>query len=182
MPVRSSRCEATDVTVLTAPGSHDFDDGIDANVTVIPATCTENGSKTVKCSRCEATDVTVLTAPGHDFDETIEANVTVVEATCTGNGKKTVKCARCDETKETVLKPLGHDWGKWTVITPETETEKGVEQRVCARCGAKETRETGAQDDTPGCSFLCRCSLMKRIMDLFNRIVRLFTGMFNNVC
>ncbi|MBQ3300991.1 MAG: hypothetical protein IJH04_02340, partial [Eggerthellaceae bacterium] len=35
---------------------------------------------------------------------------------------------------------LGHQWGEWTVVKPATETEEGLEERVCARCGAKETR------------------------------------------
>jgi hypothetical protein len=52
--------------VIPALG-HDFDDTIEANVTVVDATCTEAGSKTVKCSRCDETSVTTSEALGHDY-------------------------------------------------------------------------------------------------------------------
>ena len=34
-----------------------------------------------------------------------------------------------------------HTWGDWTVIEASTCTEKGNEERACAVCGHKETRE-----------------------------------------
>lgn len=33
-----------------------------------------------------------------------------------------------------------HEWGDWTVITPETCTTDGSQERVCALCGEKETQ------------------------------------------
>ena len=30
-------------------------------------------------------------------------------------------------------KALGHDWGEWTEVTPATETDEGLERRVCTR-------------------------------------------------
>ncbi len=35
---------------------------------------------------------------------------------------------------------LGHEWGDWKVTKPATDTEEGIEERTCARCGATETR------------------------------------------
>ena len=40
--------------------------------------------------------------------------------------------------------PHTHDWGAWTVTTPATCTEAGVETRTCSGCGATETREIAA--------------------------------------
>ncbi|MBO7701780.1 MAG: hypothetical protein J6S36_02580, partial [Eggerthellaceae bacterium] len=40
---------------------------------------------------------------------------------------------------------LGHEWGEWTVVTPATETEEGLEQHTCARCGGVETRAIPAE-------------------------------------
>ena len=59
-------CDAvlTAQDVIAALG-HDFDENIEENVTIVPATCTTDGSKTVKCSRCDATNVIVLTQSGH---------------------------------------------------------------------------------------------------------------------
>lgn len=34
---------------------------------------------------------------------------------------------------------IGHVWGDWTVVTPATCTENGLEERVCSVCGEKET-------------------------------------------
>ena len=34
-----------------------------------------------------------------------------------------------------------HDWGEWKVTKKPTTSKKGVEERVCKRCEAKETRE-----------------------------------------
>ena len=42
------------------PLGHDFDDTIAGNVTIVPATTSAPGSKTVKCSRCEETQTTEI--------------------------------------------------------------------------------------------------------------------------
>ena len=34
-----------------------------------------------------------------------------------------------------------HDWGEWKVTKKPTTSKKGIEERVCKRCDAKETRE-----------------------------------------
>lgn len=34
-----------------------------------------------------------------------------------------------------------HDWGEWKVTKKPTTSEKGIEERTCKRCEAKETRE-----------------------------------------
>lgn len=85
---------------------HDFDESIEANVTVVPATCTEKGSKTVKCSRCDATKVTETAAAGHILEK-VEAK----EATVTEEGNiEYYKCSVCgklfaDAEGKTELQP-----------------------------------------------------------------------------
>ena len=82
--------------ILTAPEEipalgHDFDDSIAANVTVKEATCTEAGSKTVKCSRCSETEVTEIPAAGHTLEK-VEAK----EATVNEEGNiEYYKCSVC---------------------------------------------------------------------------------------
>jgi uncharacterized surface anchored protein len=39
-------------------------------------------------------------------------------------------------------KPLGHDWGPWSVTKKATLTREGTEERICTRCGEKQTRST----------------------------------------
>ncbi len=77
--------------------------------------------------------------------------------TCTEDGNTEYwYCSRCgryfsDEQganeitlADTRIPALGHDWGAWTVTTPPTCTETGVETRRCARCNAEETHTVEA--------------------------------------
>ena len=127
------------------PERHDFDDTIEANVTIVPATCLENGSKTVKCSRCDATDVTVLAAPGsHDFGDWTRN----IDPTCTTPGEDIRTCQRegCTAKETREVAALNHNFGEWTLTTAPTCTAKGEETRACRNegCTEKETREVAA--------------------------------------
>ncbi len=85
---------------------HDFDESIAANVTIVPATCTAEGSKTVKCSRCDATDESVIAKIAHTLEK-VEAK----EATYTEDGNiEYYKCSVCgklfaDAEGKTELQP-----------------------------------------------------------------------------
>ena len=128
----------------------------------------------------EEKDVTVAAVGAHDFDESITANVTVTAATCTAAGSKTVKCSLCDETKETTLQALGHDWGAWTVKTPATETEPGVEERACSRCDATETREIpAASGEEPTPKPVIKCTCLERFIAFIKGVVRLLKNVFD---
>ena len=157
------------------PGGHDFDDTIEANVTIVPATCLEVGKKIVKCSRCDETEETGINALGHDFDDTIEANVTIVPATCLEVGKKIVKCSRCDETEETGINALGHDWGEWTVTKEATETEKGEKTRTCQRegCDAVETKEIP--------EVVVKVNFFQKIVNFFKELFAKIKAFFQNI-
>lgn len=43
-------------------------------------------------------------------------------------------CNACGEVRDTA-----HTFGEWTVVTPATETETGLQERTCSACGKKST-------------------------------------------
>lgn len=90
------------------------------------------------------TAVTVACAHAHQ-------NSTVTkEPTCTEAGTKTGVCADCGATLGTEsIAATGHSFGAWTVVTPATCKEEGLEKRVCA-CGHEETRAIAKVAHTPG--------------------------------
>lgn len=53
--------------------------------------------------------------------------------TCTKDGEKVGVCSRCGMKETEKISALGHDWGDWTVTTPATCTNEGVETRICNR-------------------------------------------------
>ena len=53
--------------------------------------------------------------------------------TCTEDGEKGRECSRCGMKETEKIPALGHDWGAWTVTTPATCTNEGVETRICNR-------------------------------------------------
>ncbi|MBQ6381927.1 MAG: S8 family serine peptidase [Clostridia bacterium] len=70
---------------------------------------------------------------------------TVTAPTCTEQGYTTYRCDGCEDQYITAFTPaLGHQWSEWTVTTPATFLENGIETRTCSRCHAEETREIAA--------------------------------------
>ena len=63
----------------------------------------------------------------HDWHDT------VTPPTCTKDGEKFGECSRCGMTTTEKISALGHEWGDWTVTTPATCTNEGVETRICKR-------------------------------------------------
>lgn len=60
-------------------------------------------------------------------------NYTETLPTCTKDGEKVGECSRCGMKTTEKISALGHDWGDWTVTTPATCTNEGVETRICNR-------------------------------------------------
>ena len=58
---------------------------------------------------------------------------TETRPTCTKDGEKVGECSRCGMKETEKISALGHDWGAWTVTTPATCTNEGVETRICNR-------------------------------------------------
>ena len=96
-----SHCSVCDA-VLTAQDviaalGHDFDETIEENVTIVPAMCTQDGSKTVKCSRCDATNVTVLTQSGHvEYSDPVWTWTADLES---GSAVATFTCLKDDDVQ-----------------------------------------------------------------------------------
>lgn len=63
----------------------------------------------------------------HDWHDT------VTSPTCTKDGEKVGECSLCGMKKTEKISALGHEWGDWTVTTPATCTNEGVETRICNR-------------------------------------------------
>ena len=73
-------------------------------------------------------DTTMKQEFNHDWNNTEETR-----PTCTKDGEKVWECSRCGMKKTEKISALGHDWGAWTVTTPATCTNEGVETRICNR-------------------------------------------------
>ena len=58
---------------------------------------------------------------------------TETSPTCTKDGEKVGECSRCGMKETEKIPALGHEWGDWTVTTPATCTNEGVETRICNR-------------------------------------------------
>ena len=172
-------CSAVKEVTVEPYGSHDFDESIEGNVNVVPATCLENGSKTVKCSRCDAVAETVLEAPGHAWGEWNET----VPATCTGKGAASRVCERCTKTETREIKALGHAWGPWVLQTPATETEDGLEQRICGRCEEVQERVIPAGGNSAsGFDSNMKDSIFAKLIRFFCKLIQDFLHPFSSIC
>ena len=101
------------------------------------ATCTEDGSKSIKCTVCGAVkpDSTTTIPAAHAWG----GYTTDVEATCTENGQKSIKCLTCKETKPgsvEIIESAGqHVLGADAVITTTaTVFTEGVKTGTCTIC------------------------------------------------
>ena len=106
-----------------------------------PATETEDGIETRVCKN-DASHVETRVIEKFSHIHTF-VKVDGVPATCTEDGYQAYwVCSECNKlfsdgiVKNEISKPIvipatGHDWGEWEVTKPATETEEGVETRVC---------------------------------------------------
>ena len=148
---------AADVTIGKLPHTP-------VTIPAVPATCEQSGmTEGSKCSVCQEviTAQTTIPALNHDWQPAVcetpetctRCHVTrggalghdysvslnnAIPATCTAGGKQTdIKCSRCDDIQVgATIGALGHDWGRYTVTTPATETNEGVETSTCTRNNA----------------------------------------------
>lgn len=95
-------------------------------------TCTQEGTQIYTCTICQGSKEMTIPATGHSWQN----------ATC-----ETAKtCASCGQSEGG---PLNHSFSEWTQIKAPTDTETGMEERVCSVCGQKEQHETPKLDPTP---------------------------------
>lgn len=116
-----------------------------ASVTTEPG-CETEGLETFACSRCGDEYTRPIPPIGHDYQETIAK-----EPSCLLPGLRDFRCANDPaHTYEEGIPPLGgHSFGEWTVEIPAGKDAEGLEARVCARDGFKETRPLAALPARP---------------------------------
>ena len=120
---------------LTSCGGSDECDHLWATkaTTDVAATCTTDGSESIKCLDCgekKADSVTAIPAYGHTYDD-----VTSTPATCTEDGALTKTCVICGDVNVTPVPATGHTWGtEATVVTPATCTTDGTKAIKCTAC------------------------------------------------
>ena len=116
----------------------------DAGKVIRQATCEESGLKKYTClNDSEHVKEEEIDALGHIASDPVYENI--VEAKCTEKGgyDVVVYCDRCQKelSRDYHSEPeLGHKWGEWKEIKPATETQDGIEERTCSRCGEKQSR------------------------------------------
>ena len=113
---------------------HDFDETITANVTTVAATCTDDGSKTVKCAACDEENTVVLPATGHSF---VENTAKATAATCTALATKTYECSCGASYVERYGALAAHQFNTLVKTVPATNDSLGYEERECV-CGLTE--------------------------------------------
>ncbi|MCR4805376.1 MAG: Ig-like domain-containing protein [Clostridia bacterium] len=109
-------------------------------------TALAEGTATITAS-CSGFEASCKVTVGHAL-----THVDAVPATCTEDGASEYWiCSSCGRTfsdagisevseNSWVIPALGHDFGDWQTVKAATETEEGLEKRVCSRCGAEESR------------------------------------------
>ena len=124
-----SKCSETKTDDVKSALGHDM-----REVSRRDATCQQTGVINYKCSRCTVTSSTDIKIVPHSYTK----EIITITPTCTEKGHATYQCEWCGEYDEsrggengTDLDATGHDWGDWTVETPATCEEKGVEKRIC---------------------------------------------------
>lgn len=138
--------EVTDSSRPATKPSHSDSNQADQHehsyVTIVTkeATCTEKGTKVVKCETCGEVFKTEAIAPkGHHWNN----KVVTKEPTCTEEGTAEYTCDACGEKKTESIAALGHDVIE-TVITEPTCAEAGSKELTCSRCDYKEIVEIPA--------------------------------------
>ena len=104
-----------------------------------PASCLSKGQAVRLCSICKEAETKDLLATGHQVGEWVE-----VSATCTQDGARQRSCVVCGEIEKITIKSLGHDFENPVITKEPTDTEAGIKQGKCKRCGEQTTEEIPA--------------------------------------
>ena len=103
--------------------------------------CEEEGVITFTCTRCTDEYREFSPAIGHEYEEAIER-----EPSCMEPGLKRFVCAHAAaHSYDEDIPAIGsHSFGEWAVEIPAGEGVEGLEVRVCALDGFRETSELAA--------------------------------------
>ncbi len=112
-----------------------------------PSTHTHSYTRVVTAPTCTQEGYTTYTcACGHSYKGNYEdprhKNTWVdYPPTCTEKGYTQYECQLCGQTKKgDYIAELGHSYGSWTTTKQPTQTEQGLQERVCATCGGRNTQ------------------------------------------
>ncbi|MBR4881906.1 MAG: hypothetical protein IKU19_08220, partial [Clostridia bacterium] len=102
------------------------------------ATCIKDGTETSECYfGCGNTDT--RTAVGTMLDHSYTEEI-LREPDCINEGAVLYMCS-CGKYYYDILPTVDHSFSDWVITVPATETETGVEERICSVCKETETRE-----------------------------------------
>ena len=141
-------------------GTFEGDKEYDAYVVLVPEFGYEfnmldlkiNGGKELNTKQTTAEAyIYMSTVALHGDKETVKEKE--VAPTCTMNGSydevvKYKECGKEISRKTVTVDKLGHSWGEWKVTKEATESAEGTKERVCSRCGEKETAVIPKKDKT----------------------------------
>lgn len=122
----------SDNDTVTATAEFETRHGKEVEETTKDATCTEEGTKVIKCADCgEVLETITVSANGHG-----KTVATTTEATCGKDGKIEYTCADCGKTvsDNTVIPATGKHTTKETV-TEATCGKDGKIEYTCEDCG-----------------------------------------------
>ncbi len=120
-------CNKVDPKGTLAPNNH-----VNTETVTVPATCTTDGSETVKCNDCGKTvSTTILPQTGHSFTGNY------VQA---GTSSHARQCANCTATSE----PEAHKMSDWKVEIEAKCLTEGKETRSCTVCGLRQSQTIDA--------------------------------------
>lgn len=79
----------------------------------------------------------------------------VVSPSCTSKGYTFHSCECGKAYADNYKDALGHQWGDWETLSEATITSKGLQQRICSRCSAKDYKYTEklTVDNSPNSEF-----------------------------
>ena len=123
---------------LYAHWDHNCKDSDLTIVETVNATCTTDGSETLKCKVCGKVKTNIIPAT-HKYEGTIIQN-----QTCGDDEITRFTCSVCGNTYEEVTKYATeqHSWGEWT-------SNGSVETRTCSVCKKTETRTPPEPEPEP---------------------------------
>ena len=135
---------AVALVAFTSCGGSDECDHIWATKATVDkaATCTEEGSESIKCLDCgekKADSVTAIPAAGHEY-----TTDSLTAATCITDGSETKICATCGDSTTITIPATGeHTWGAIPTIDVEaTCTTDGSKSIKCTVCQATKEGST----------------------------------------
>ena len=129
MTYTCTKCGETNRTV-TDPAPHD-----NVELSYVGATCSEEGSRRVKCNVCDTEADEVIPKKDHNFSVLQSSTA----ATCSLAGTKTFKCMTCTQTSTVTTEPTGnhvfHTSVEYLMVkTVPTATTPGVKVTHCKTC------------------------------------------------